>query len=155
MMARAILAGSPDLASRPGDIVRAILAFARDPMERSVEPGRIPRTQADISPAETEMLETALLGLSSEPLPDYLAAADSSVRDAFHRHMQFKAEAMKAWWLVAAPPASPARWLKEHPAQCSPSAREILSTDWKDHPLVRNRLAQIEREEGSRAVNIP
>jgi hypothetical protein len=154
MLAKAILADDPELAARPCDAVRSILAFARDSGERWAEAARLPKTASTIKPAETELLDMALLALHQPPLPDYLEYAHDDVKDAFLRHMAAKAEVIKAWWLAAALPDDLAQWLTQHPSTGEVTCRKVLSL-WKEQPLAVRSLRQLDPVTGSTSSITP
>jgi hypothetical protein len=154
MMAKAIRTNDPDLAGKPSDAVRAILAFARDPGQRWAEAGRLPRTSTPIAPAESELLDMALLALSPPTIPEYLEYAPAEVKDAFQRHMAAKAEVIKAWWLAAAPLEDVVVWLQNHRSNGGDSLRKVFAL-WKEQPLAKGVLRQLDLLAGSTISNTP
>jgi hypothetical protein len=154
MMAKAVLANKPQLAGKPCDAVRAILAFARDPRKRWAEATELPKTESSIDSAEEDLLEMSLLELVSAPLPKHLQDAPPEVRDAYRRHMESKAEVMKAWWLVAVQPADINGWIAKHPSTGAVTLQKVLST-WPDNSLSVKRLRQLGEGAGATSSSTP
>jgi hypothetical protein len=104
MIAEAIVTDSPELANGPGEQVRALLAFARDPRRRWVDAEELPDSSlATLSRAESELLADTMREIRSTDVPDYLRDVDDDVRHGFQLDLQKKAAVHRAWWLMITP----------------------------------------------------
>jgi len=100
MMAGAVRNTQPRWAAGPSAWVTGVLNFARNQNDRWLPAHAVPDDSIALNECEDALVEAAIRKVDETPLPPYLESGPKEVLDGFRRHMELRADLLRAWLLV-------------------------------------------------------